>query len=104
MARKVTHMDDLDLPSIDGDGESTIDPYSKHGHFIQPDFKSTIDTSEYIGPDPSDTPSGEVVDSTSASGVVDPEFQSEEKPKARRGRPPRTAAKGDDSAKGDDAK
>ena len=92
MARKVYSMDDLDLPDIDGDGKSTVDPYSKHGHFIQPDFKSTVDMSGYIGPDPADSPSGQVTESTSASGVIDPEFQSEEKPKARR-RPPRTSEK-----------
>lgn len=102
MARKVYRMDDLDLPNIDGDGESTVDPYSKHGHFIQPDFKSTVDMSDYIGPDPADSPSGVVVDSTSASGV-NPEFQSEDKPKTRR---TRSAAKpkADDADKGDDPK
>ena len=103
MARKVYRMDDLDLPNIDGDGESTVDPYSKHGHFIQPDFKSTVDMSDYIGPDPADSPSGVVADSTSASGVIDPEFQSEDKPKTRR---TRSAAKpkADDADKGDDPK
>ena len=95
MATKATRMEDLDLPTaLEGDGKSTVDPYSKHGHFIQPDGKSTVDTSEYIGPDPADSVGG-VVEPTSASDVVDPEFQSEQpqedKPKttARRGRPPR---------------
>lgn len=102
MAIKATRMEDLDLPTaLESDGKSTVDPYSKHGHFIQPDGKSTVDTSDYIGPNPADSVGG-VVDPTSASGVVDPEFQSEDKPKTtpRRGRPARkTEDKADEGDK-----
>lgn len=97
MAPKAIIMEDTAV--ADGDGKSTVDPYSTHGHFAHPDGKSTVDTSEYIGPDPADSVSG-VVEPTSASGKVDPEFQSEQprddKPKAGARRRPTRKADGDD--------